>query len=181
MDGETRNGSSTLSCVMPSNNALKSQERLPPQSEKKERPFNEPRSSEEPRDSHFAAPRSAAGVAAPCIHCKSHGPAGRTFSGALIAKCNPTGCCRSPGGVAFFILFAIFPAITALVSAYGSSSTPPPSARTCRCCRTSYPATCSAFSTSKPCASPATQRRAQFGVVIGIVVSLWSAMGGIKA
>jgi len=85
----------------------------------KERPFGEPRSSEEPRDLEFhrAHERGRGRHATHPLRIPWKGwydILWRTYS-----EMNSDRLLSIAGGVSFFILLAIFPAITALVSAYG--------------------------------------------------------------
>jgi hypothetical protein len=54
-----------------------------PQFVSKERPFNEPRSSEESLDIRLRPPANVAAAVALGIYCKFPGPGGRTFCGDL--------------------------------------------------------------------------------------------------
>ncbi len=86
------------------------------------------------------------------------------------------------GGVAFFMLFSIFPAITALVSAYGLFFDAETIAQTLSLLYGVVPQNVLQLTHDQ-----ATRIAAQsngtlsIGVVVGILVALWSAMGGVKA
>src|ERR1022692_1515471 len=91
---------------------------MPEQQADKERPFGEQRSSEEPQDVQIRR-ATERGRGRRAEHPFKIPWAGwkdilwRTYS-----EMNSDRLLSIAGGVAFFILFAIFPAVTALVSAY---------------------------------------------------------------
>jgi hypothetical protein len=99
----------------------------------KERPFGEPRSSEEPRDLEFHG-ADEHGRGRHATHPLQIPWKGwydilwRTYS-----EMNSDRLLSIAGGVSFFILLAIFPAITALVSAYGLFFNTSPSPTISRC------------------------------------------------
>ena len=86
------------------------------------------------------------------------------------------------GGVSFFALLAIFPAITALVSAYGLFFNPAIIANDIGQLSDLVPANVLTIvqEQAKRIASNNSQTLS-VGLVIGILVSLWSAMSGVKA
>jgi len=168
---------------MPSTAALKSPERItPPPTASKERPFNEPRSSEEPHDVQVrrAAER---GRGRRAVHPLQIPWAGwkdilwRTYH-----EMNSDRLLSISGGVAFFILFAIFPAITALVSAYGIFFNAATIGQELSLLQGVVPADVLGI-LNEQTMRIASQRNGalSIGVVAGIVVTLWSAMGGVKA
>jgi membrane protein len=86
------------------------------------------------------------------------------------------------GGVSFFALLAIFPAITALVSAYGLFFDPATIAYDIGQLSDLVPA--NVLTIVHEQATRIASNNSQtlsVGLVIGIVVSLWSAMSGVKA
>jgi membrane protein len=86
------------------------------------------------------------------------------------------------GGVSFFALLAIFPAITALVSAYGLFFDPATIANDIGQLSDLVPA--NVLTIVHEQATRIASNNSQtlsFGLVIGILVSLWSAMSGVKA
>ena len=86
------------------------------------------------------------------------------------------------GGVSFFVLLAIFPAITALVSAYGLFFNPATIANDIGQLSDLVPA--NVLTIVHEQATRIASNNSQtlsLGLVIGILVSLWSAMSGVKA
>jgi membrane protein len=86
------------------------------------------------------------------------------------------------GGVSFFALLAIFPAITALVSAYGLFFNPATIANDIGQLSDMVPA--NVLTIVHEQATRIASNNSQtlsLGLVIGILVSLWSAMSGVKA
>lgn len=86
------------------------------------------------------------------------------------------------GGVAFFILFATFPAITALVSAYGLFFDASVIGQDLSLLQGLVPN--DVLNILREQASRITAQHngaLSIGVIAGIVVTLWSAMGGVKA
>ena len=86
------------------------------------------------------------------------------------------------GGVSFFALLAIFPAITALVSAYGLFFNPATIANDIGQLNDLVPANVltKVHEQATRIASNSNQTLS-LGLVVGILVSLWSAMSGVKA
>jgi len=166
---------------MPSNTALKSPERFaPPQPVNKERPFNEPRSSEDPLDIQL---RRAAEHGRRAMHPLQIPWAGwkdilwRTYH-----EMNSDRLLSISGGVAFFILFAIFPAITALVSAYGIFFNAATIGQDLSLLQGVVPGDVLGILNEQATRIAAQRNGAlSIGVVAGILVTLWSAMGGVKA
>ena len=169
--------------AMPSNAALKQPNQFePPQSEKKERPFNEPRSSEEPRDTQQ---RRAAehGRGRSAVHPLQIPWAGwkdilwRTYREMYSDR-----LLSIAGGVAFFTLFAIFPAITALVSAYGIFFNAATIGQNLSLLQDVVPDNVLGILNEQATRIASQHNGAlSIGIVVGILVTLWSAMGGIKA
>jgi len=86
------------------------------------------------------------------------------------------------GGVSFFVLLAIFPAITALVSAYGLLFNPSTIADELSLLNDVVPGNVLAIVHEQASRIAANSGRAlSIGIVVGILVSLWSAMSGVKA
>ena len=86
------------------------------------------------------------------------------------------------GGVSFFVLLAIFPAITALVSAYGLFFNPATIANDIGQLSDLVPA--NVLTIVHEQATRIASNNSQtlsLGLVIGILASLWSAMSGVKA
>jgi membrane protein len=86
------------------------------------------------------------------------------------------------GGVSFFTLLAIFPAITALVSAYGLFFNPATIANDIGQLSDLVPANVLTIvhEQATRIASNSNQTLS-LGLIVGILVSLWSAMSGVKA
>jgi membrane protein len=86
------------------------------------------------------------------------------------------------GGVAFFVLLAIFPAITALVSAYGLFFNTSTITGNLALLNDVVPANVLGIVTEQANRIAANSGRAlSVGIVVGMLVSLWSAMSGAKA
>ncbi len=180
--GRNRMRSKTLSCVMPPNTAVKSPQRRVPPAANKERPFNEPRSSEEPRDTqlHRAAEH---GRGRHAMHPLQIPWAGwKDILWRTYRETNSDRLLSISGGVAFFILFAIFPAVTALVSAYGIFFNAATIGQELSLLQGVVPADVLGILNEQTMRIAAQRNGAlSIGVVVGILVTLWSAMGGIKA
>jgi membrane protein len=86
------------------------------------------------------------------------------------------------GGVAFFVLLAIFPALAALVSAYGIFFNPTTINNSLALMKGAVPAEVVNQLTRQAERIAENGRGAlSAGVIIGILLSLWSAMNGVKA
>jgi membrane protein len=86
------------------------------------------------------------------------------------------------GGVAFFVLLAIFPAITALVSAYGMFFNTSTITGNLSLLNDVVPANVLGIVSEQVNRIAANSGRAlSVGIIVGILVSLWSAMSGVKA
>lgn len=86
------------------------------------------------------------------------------------------------GGVAFFVLLAIFPAITALVSAYGLFFNTSTITGNLSLLNDVVPANVLGIVAEQANRIAANSGRAlSVGIVVGILVSLWSAISGVKA
>jgi membrane protein len=86
------------------------------------------------------------------------------------------------GGVAFFVLIAIFPAITALVSGYGLVFNTATITGNLPLFDGVVPANVLGIVTEQANRIAASSGRAlSVGIAVGILVSLWSAMSGMKA
>ena len=86
------------------------------------------------------------------------------------------------GGVAFFVLLAIFPAITALVSAYGMFFNTSTITGNLSLLNDVVPANVLGIVSEQANRIAANSGRAlSVGIVVGMLVSLWSAMSGVKA
>lgn len=155
---------------------------VPTESAEKQRPFNEPRSSEQPHEaqSHRARERGRGRGAKHPLQIPLAGwkdifwrTYREMFSDRILSIA---------GGVAFFVLFSIFPAITALVSAYGLFFNASAISNDLSLANGVVPTTVLGLLHDQA-ARIASQSNGtlSIGVVVGIVVALWSAMGGVKA
>ena len=153
-----------------------------PPSAGKERPFGEPRSSEEPFDLEFQ-------------RAHEHGRGRRSTHPLQIPwrgwydilwrayrEMNSDRLLSIAGGVAFFILLAIFPAITALVSAYGLFFNTSTITSNLSLLNDVVPENVLSIIYEQANRIASNDGRAlTTGIVVGILVSLWSAMSGVKA
>ena len=86
------------------------------------------------------------------------------------------------GGVSFFVLLAIFPAITALVSAYGLMFSPSTITNNLSILNELVPDNVLGIVREQANRIASNHGSAlSLGIVVGILVSLWSAMSGVKA
>ncbi len=86
------------------------------------------------------------------------------------------------GGVAFFVLLAIFPAITALVSAYGLFFNTSAITNNLSLLNDVVPENVLSLVHEQANRIASNSGRAlSIGIIVGILVSLWSAMSGVKA
>ena len=86
------------------------------------------------------------------------------------------------GGVAFFVLLAIFPAITALVSAYGLFFNTSTITNNLSLLNDVVPENVLSLVHEQANRIASNSGRAlSIGLIVGILVSLWSAMSGVKA
>jgi membrane protein len=155
---------------------------VPPQLAKKDRPFNEPRSSEQPRDIQLRRAqepgrgrRAKHPLQIPWVGWKDI--LWRTYS-----EMNSDRLLSIAGGVAFFTLFAIFPAITALVSGYGLFFNASAISQNLSLMNDVVPADVLSILREQAVRIASQSNGAlSVGVVAGILVTIWSAMGGAKA
>ena len=155
---------------------------FPAQNAEKNRPFGEPRSSEELQDielrqahEHGRGRRAAHPLQIPWTGWKDI--FWRTY-----AEMQSDRLLSIAGGVAFFNLLAIFPAITALVSAYGLFSNAATITNNLWLTQDIVPA--NVLSIVHEQASRIASNSGgtlSTGIIVGILVSLWSAMSGVKA
>ena len=86
------------------------------------------------------------------------------------------------GGVSFFVLLAIFPVITALVSAYGLFFSPSTIVNNLSLLNEVMPDNVLNIVHEQASRIASNNGGAlSIGIVVGILVSLWSAMSGVKA
>ncbi|MGB6535020.1 MAG: YihY/virulence factor BrkB family protein [Xanthobacteraceae bacterium] len=155
---------------------------MPPASAKKERPFNEPRSSEEPRGVELQRARER-GRGRHARHPFQIPWAGwKDILWRTYREMNSDRLLSIAGGVAFFVLFAIFPAITALVSAYGIFFNAADIGQNLSLMNGVVPSNVLNILNEQATRIAAQSNRTlSIGFIAGILVTLWSAMGGVKA
>src|SRR3984885_1193667 len=150
--------------------------------EKSERPFGEPRSSEEPRNLELrrAQERERGRHASHPLQIPWRGwydILWRTYR-----EMQSDRLLSIAGGVSFFVLLAIFPAITALVSAYGLFFSPSVITNNLSLLNDIVPDNVLSIvheQTSRIAANSGSAL--SIPIVFSILVSLWSAMSGVKA
>jgi len=171
-----------LTLVMPTirHEEVKGRRTVPSRGEA--RPFGEPRSSEEPREievkrahEHGRGRHATHPLQIPWQGWKDI--FWRTY-----AEMQSDRLLSIAGGVAFFVLLAIFPAITALVSAYGLFFNASTIANNLSLLSDIVPANVLSIVHEQAQRIAANSGRAlSVGIIVGILVSLWSAMSGVKA
>src|SRR3984885_4349619 len=150
--------------------------------EKSERPFGEPLSSEEPRDLELRRahePDRGRHATHPLqIPWKGwYDILWRTYR-----EMNSDRLLSIAGGVSFFVLLAIFPAITALVSAYGLFFNASTITNNLSLLNEVVPGNVLGIVHEQASRIASNSGGAlSIGIVVGILVSLWSAMSGVKA
>ncbi len=150
--------------------------------EKTERPFGEPRSSEEPAELELRR-AGEHGRGRHAVHPLQIPWRGwydivwRTYQEMLSDR-----LLSIAGGVSFFVLLAIFPAITAMVSAYGLFFSPSIIADNLSLLNDVVPDNVLSVVHEQVGHIASNSGGAlSTGIVVGILVSLWSAMSGVKA
>ena len=148
----------------------------------KERPFGEPQSAEEPHELELQRAQEH-GRGRQAIHPLQIPWRGwydilwRTY-----CEMNSDRVLSIAGGVAFFILLAIFPAITALVSAYGLFFNGSMIANNLSLLNDVVPDNVLSIVHEQAARIASNSGGAlSIGLVAGILASLWSAIGGAKA
>ena len=145
-------------------------------------PFGEPRSSEEPRDLEFdrAHEHDRGRQATHPLQIPWKGwydIVWRTYR-----EMNSDRLLSIAGGVAFFVLLAIFPAITALVSAYGLFFNTSTITNNLSLLNDVVPENVLSLVHEQANRIASNSGRAlSIGIIVGFLVSLWSAMSGVKA
>jgi len=147
-----------------------------------ERPFGEPQSAEEPFDLEFLRAREP-GRGRYASHPLQIPWRGwydilwRTY-----CEVNSDRLLAIAGGVSFFVLLAVFPAITALVSAYGLFFNASTITNNLSLLNDVVPDNVLSIVHEQASRIASNSGRAlSIGIVVGILVSLWSAMSGVKA
>ena len=149
---------------------------------KEERPFGEPQSSEEPYDLelHRAHERGRGRHATHPLQIPWNGwydILWRTYR-----EMQSDRLLSIAGGVAFFVLLAIFPAITALVSAYALFFNASTIIDNLSVLNDVVPGNVLSIVHAQAARIASNSGRAlSTGLVVGLLVSLWSAMSGVKA
>jgi membrane protein len=147
-----------------------------------ERPFGEPQSSEEPFDVELrrARERDRGRQAMHPLQIPWRGwydIVWRTYR-----EMQSDRLLSIAGGVSFFVLLAIFPAITALVSAYGLFFSPSTIVNNLSLLNEVMPDNVLNIVHEQASRIASNNGGAlSIGIVVGILVSLWSAMSGVKA
>jgi membrane protein len=147
-----------------------------------EKPIGGPLSSEAPRNGQLVRAHEQGRGRNATNPLKIPPRGGRDILWRTYEKINADRLLYVSGGVAFFALLAIFPALGALVSAYGIFFNPATITNNLALIREAVPGEVLNL------LSEQAQRMAanghgtlSVGVIIGILLSLWSAMGGVKA
>jgi membrane protein len=148
----------------------------------KEHPFGEPQSSDEPYDLELRRARER-GRGRHATHPLQIPWRGwydilwRTYR-----EMNSDRLLSIAGGVSFFVLLAIFPAVTALVSAYGLFFNTSTITDNLSLLNDVVPDNVLSIVHEQASRIASNSGRAlSIGFVVGIVASLWSAMSGVKA
>jgi membrane protein len=175
-------GATALLMLVPSPRRVKENVTAWRQVARKARPFGQPRSSEEPHDVELERAREK-GRGRLARHPLQIPWTGwkdilwRTYSEMLTDRLPSIA-----GGVCFFVLLAIFPAITALVSAYGLYFNAATITNNLSLLNDVVPPNVLDLVREQATRIAANSGRAlSTGIVAGILVSFWSAMSGIKA
>jgi membrane protein len=146
------------------------------------RPFNAPRSSEQPLDIQLrrAAERGRGRRAEHPLQIPWTG--WKDILRRTYGEMNSNRLLSIAGGVAFFTLFAIFPAITALVSAYGLFFKTSTLTDNLSMLHDVVPANVMSIVTEQAARiASSANGTLTAGVIAGILIMVWSAMGGVKA
>jgi membrane protein len=146
------------------------------------RPFGEPRSSEEPYQVELERAREP-GRGRHAVHPLQIPWVGwKDILWRAYAEMQSNRLLAIAGGVAFFILLSIFPAITALVSAYGRFFNAASIASNISLLHDVVPPNVLGIVQEQANRIAANGGGAlNIGIVVGILVSLWSTMSGVKA
>lgn len=149
---------------------------------RRDRPFNIPRSSEEPWAIEFRRAQEHGRGRGANHPLEIPWKGWRDILWRTYLEVNSDRLLSIAGGVAFFVLFAIFPAITALVSAYGLFFDASIIGQDLSLLQGPVPSDVLNILREQAIRITAQHNGAlSIGVVAGILVSLWSAMGGVKA
>jgi membrane protein len=150
--------------------------------ESDERPFGEPRSSEEPQEVELRRAQEHGRGRHATHPLQIPGAGWKDIFWRTYAEMQSDRLLSIAGGVAFFVLLAIFPAITALVSAYGLFFNASTITHNISLLDDVVPVNVLSIVTEQANRIAANSGRAlSLGIIVGILVSVWSAMSGAKA
>lgn len=171
-----------LTLAMPLHDRIGAKRRRARATTEAARPFGEPRSSEEPREIELKRAHED-GRGRHATHPLQIPWRGwKDILWRAYAEMQSDRLLSIAGGVAFFILLAIFPAITALVSAYGLYFDASTITNNLSLLADIVPANVLSLVHEQAQRIAANSGRTlSLGIVVGILVSLWSAMSGVKA
>ena len=171
-----------LTLAMPLHDRIEAKRRRARATTEAARPFGEPRSSEEPREIELKRAHEN-GRGRHATHPLQIPWRGwKDILWRTYAEMQSDRLLSIAGGVAFFILLAIFPAITALVSAYGLYFDASTITNNLSLLADIVPANVLSIVHEQAQRIAANSGRTlSLGIVVGILVSLWSAMSGVKA
>jgi membrane protein len=171
-----------LTLVMPTLRHDEGRRPRPEPQEKEARPFGEPRSSEEPREIEVkrAHEHGRGRYATHPLQIPWRG--WKDIFWRTYTEMQSDRLLSIAGGVAFFVLLAIFPAITALVSAYGLFFNASTITNNLSLLSDIVPGNVLSIVHEQAQRIAGNSGRAlSVGIIVGILVSLWSAMSGVKA
>jgi membrane protein len=147
-----------------------------------DRPFGEPLSSEEPREIEVKRAHEQGRGRHATHPLQIPWQGWKDIFWRTYAEMQSDRLLSIAGGVAFFILLAIFPAITALVSAYGLFFNASTITNNLSLLSDIVPANVLSIVHEQAQRIAANSGGAlSVGILVGILVSLWSAMSGVKA
>jgi membrane protein len=171
-----------LTLAMPVRGRIEAKRRRARATPEETRPFGEPRSSEEPHEVELKRAHES-GRGRHAVHPLQIPWTGwKDILWRAYAEMQSDRLLSIAGGVAFFVLLAIFPAITALVSAYGLFFNAATITNNLSLLADIIPANVLGIVHEQAQRIAANGGGAlTLGVIVGILVSLWSAMSGIKA
>jgi membrane protein len=150
--------------------------------ESDERPFGEPRSSEEPQEVELRRAQEHGRGRHATHPLQIPGAGWKDIFWRTYAEMQSDRLLSIAGGVAFFVLLAIFPAITALVSAYGLFFNASTITHNISLLDDVVPVNVLSIVTEQANRIAANSGRAlSLGIIVGILMSVWSAMSGAKA
>jgi membrane protein len=157
-------------------------QRRPRPKDRNSRPFGEPRSSEEPRDIELARAQEPGRGRHAAHPLQIPWTGWKDILWRTYAEMQSDRLLSIAGGVAFFILLSIFPAITALVSAYGRFFNAANITHNISLLHDVVPDNVLSIVQEQANRIASNSGRAlNIGIVAGILVSLWSTMSGVKA